>query len=948
MEPSPDPLELRRSRLLDRIERVRPKIVAIIAPAGFGKTTLVRQYLAEVGGGAVCDCEGVRDDLDLARRLIPALAAESPDRVQGLTQRELMLGDGGTSVADRVSIALEAWREQDHGIIVFENVEHVTSAPAAREFLVRLLGNCPEARTIVLCSRENLRIHFTRYAPPHEIMVLRAQDLVFDASDVRAIFAPFEPDERTIERIRVVSQGWPIAVLLLRRFATEGRIETLLDRLDDVAFDELHDYLADEVLNALDADMMRAIFACACIPRATALDLRALKDPRITEEVADFAKESPFITRDDDGAFVVHPLLASLLCEHQEERRNDLLRRVAAVHEENENFQRAAELYLACADQHAAARALGKHEVLRDPSPSMQYARVLASLDHQLVQRYPRLWGVTALLRIFCVDTEELLDEAESIWRTLAPDVTPIERYYIFVFRMLFMSYLGMFSEALAMIDEFAATFKTNDPPQTMLDGYLLYLRAVLQARVGRFSEAERNFGVALPFVEDMDVVASGTYLTLATDIARVRGERAIERQLIERAIERASSSGLSNFVAFDYAEAVIGAWFAGETQLMAEYAVKLDDYVERFGVRGFGYLAAASRGRHAEPTDVDLPKYLAFGRLIALTQTADERERSRLVQSALSIAEQNHGPFLLTLCALAVGVIDPANARNAFDIARSTSQRCDAPVFRSAVEAAISGDMESGVLRAFLTAIARQEQSQTPPLFVDVVRGIVSVDGKPVALSGRELELVVALALRRETISRSRLAAMLWPDLEEFAARNALSVCLHRLRQHLGRNDLVVREGDGYSLHPDANVDLWEVDRVLGVVRLREALSDSARASLMTIWNRLREGRPSRMARWEWFEPTERRLAELRVEIAHRLATDALDRGETRAALELAGDIIAYDACDEPAREVTIRAYLREGDRAAAMRQFRQYRETLLAELQCEPSATIAALVMQ
>ncbi|MEO9170851.1 MAG: hypothetical protein ABI278_06710, partial [Candidatus Aquilonibacter sp.] len=351
METSPDPLEIRRTRLLERWERVRPKIVAVLAPAGFGKTTLVRQYLAENGGGAVCDCAGVRDDLDLARRLIPALAAESPDREQGLTQRELMLGDGGTSVAERVGIALEAWREQARGTIVFENAEHIANSAAARELLARLLGHCPEGRTIIICSRENLRMHFTRYAPPHEIMVLRAADLVFDASDVRAIFGPFGTDDRSIERITAVSQGWPIAVLLLKRFATEGRIATLLDRLDDVAFEELHDYLADEVLNGLDADMMRAIFACACIPRPTPADLRALKDPRIAAEIAEFAKESPFITRDPDGSFVVHPLLASLLCEHQEERRAELLRRVAAAHEENEEFQRAAELYLASGDQ---------------------------------------------------------------------------------------------------------------------------------------------------------------------------------------------------------------------------------------------------------------------------------------------------------------------------------------------------------------------------------------------------------------------------------------------------------------------------------------------------------------------------------------------------------------------------------------------------------------------
>ena len=55
---------------------------------------------------------------------------------------------------------------------------------------------------------------------------------------------------------------------------------------------------------------------------------------------------------------------------------------------------------------------------------------------------------------------------------------------------------------------------------------------------------------------------------------------------------------------------------------------------------------------------------------------------------------------------------------------------------------------------------------------------------------------------------------------------------------------------------------------------------------------------------------------------------------------------MIGYDPCDEAGRELAITAHLRRGDHAAAMRQYRQYRETLLAELQCEPSEQIKELV--
>ncbi|MGB6984783.1 MAG: hypothetical protein WBD74_02270, partial [Candidatus Aquilonibacter sp.] len=285
-----------------------PRVVAIVAPAGFGKSTLVRQYVAERGGSVVCDCAGVRDDLDLARRVIPALAAENPARVADLTQRELMLGDGGTSVAERVALALDKWREPSEGCIVFESAEALAATPSALELFGRMLEARPPGRSVVICSREPLRVHLTRYVAPHEIITLRAADLAFDINDIRAIFAPFVTDDATIERIARVSEGWPVAVFLLKRFASEGRIEQLLERLDDVAFDELHGYLADEVLGALNQRTRTALFACAAIPQPSADDLRAaLDDPRIGDDFGEFAKDSAFVEQAGDGTFILHP-----------------------------------------------------------------------------------------------------------------------------------------------------------------------------------------------------------------------------------------------------------------------------------------------------------------------------------------------------------------------------------------------------------------------------------------------------------------------------------------------------------------------------------------------------------------------------------------------------------------------------------------------------------------
>lgn len=943
----PGSLELRREALLERIERAQPKILALIAPAGFGKSTLARQLI--IGrSAAVCDVSGILDDLDLARRLVPALAVESPDRTQTLTQRELMLGDGGTSIAQRVNLALEAWKTPAAGtVFVFENAEHIARNAPAREFFARLLAHSPEGRTIVICARENLRVHLTRFAAPHEILTLRADDLAFDRAELSRIFGNGQDGGGSVSRIRQLSQGWPIAVFLLKRFENEGRMERLLESLDDVAFDELHDYLADQVLASLDPQLVSALFACACIRNATVTDLQAaLSDGGAVRALAEFARESPFLTRNASGEFELHPMLASLLVEHREEQVNELLARTAAVFEQEKKFQRAAELHLTRGDLPEAARTLGQHEVIRDHAPSMEYARVLASLDRSLVQRYPRLWAVTALLRMFCVDTEDLLDEAESLWRTLSPDCSLMERYYILAFRIMFMSYMGLLADAIEMLERFAQDNHLGDDPTNRMEGMLFYLTGILRARAGLLTRAEGDLTKALPLVGGVDVMASGTLLALGADVARVRGEFPVARQFVDRALEAAQRSGLHNFVAMDLAEGTFGAWLAGDDAATQRYASQLDEIVNRNGVLGFAYFASVTNGRAGDPQDADLAKWVACGRIIAAANAGDRTKAGRHARAAVTVAQQYGGPFIACVAHIVLAHFDDVEFDDHMRSAINAAERCDSPPLVTAVYAIADHKQQTHMFTPLVARLERQRGDETPMLQVALCDGSVRANGIEISLTERELALLVALSVRREVVPRSRLADMLWPELDEYAARNALSVCLHRLRQHLGTEEPIVRTKGGYALHEGARVDLWDIDRIVAAARSRPGLSDADRNALRDVHVQLRSRRPERMLQWEWFESTERHMNELRLEVAQRLAHDALRSGDAPRALALAEEMIAYDPCDETARHIAISAHLSIGDRGAALRQYRQYRDTLLAELQVEPSSELKTLV--
>ncbi|HEY4441132.1 MAG TPA: hypothetical protein VGN14_11805, partial [Candidatus Elarobacter sp.] len=701
--------DLLRTALIERVRAARPAIVSLIAPAGFGKSTLVRQLLEGMPAVAVCDCSGVESDVDLARRVVPALAEENPERSASLAQNETLLGDGHASSADRLAVALAAWRVRTApAAFVFENAEDVVNEAGARDFLARLLANRPESRTVVICSRESPRMHLSRFAPPHQILTLRAVDLAFTAEEIAAIFAPTGLDTAAVERVASISSGWPIAVLLLARFAHEGRLTALLEKLDDVAYEELHEYLADQVLGTAPAAVIDGLLACAAIPQAAERDLRlALGDAARYDAFLEFSRTSPFVTRRAEGGFGVHPLVASTLLERHPARVEEMLAPAAAAYHTAGEYQRAAEIQLARGDQPAAAEALEHIEVIEDEGPPIAYARVLASLDRAIVMRYPRLWSVTALMRTFAVDARALQAEAEEIWSRLPAEAPPIVRIYLYVFRVLTLSYIGEFEQALALVDDFRRQIAVPETPTTRMHAWLLYLRSLMTARLGRLKEAERDLEACWPFVNQMHVMASGTLLTLGADIARVRGDRAGERERIERAIEHVRKTGFSNFIAFDEAEATFGAWLAGDDADLTQHAFALEAEVEREGIRGFAFFSATVRGHQAEPQSSDYVKWIACGYLVAAAAAEDDGAALRFADMAREAAAAYRAPFYQVLAALAVAELNPQRRRAMRTEAASIAKRIDAPELHEAIDAIGRGE-DGGFLATFVKRYRR------------------------------------------------------------------------------------------------------------------------------------------------------------------------------------------------------------------------------------------------
>jgi DNA-binding SARP family transcriptional activator len=940
--------EVRRDDLIVRVLAADPALLVLTAPAGFGKSTFARQAISAATCVGIADCSDARRADDLARGVLAGLADAFPENRREFAGPDSALSDPGVSLEERLSALLAVWREpRAPSTIVFENAEHATRGEA-RDLLARLLAARPANRRVVLCTREPLRLHVSRFAAPHQILTLRAADLAFNEEEVRRVFGtrPVSPEQ--LKRVVRVSRGWPIAVLLYARFADEGRLEAMLDQSDVLAFEELHEYLIDQVLAAMPPSMRDALLFCSAAPNVTPLDIEAAFGPVAAETFEWLALESPFVEK-RSGVYEVHPLAVSALRAVAAHRLERIVRAAADSYVAHRDARNAARMFLVLDDPQAAALELNRVDI---SDLDVELVRMKSVLPNSVQRRFPNVWGGAALLRLFQAPIDEMREEGEAVWNACTAEIPIGTKLNIGYIRVLHEQYAGRFPEAMVLLEELEAIIgrwpqagagTAEGQLHQVALACLTFFRGMVFARCGSIRAGEVAIGLVDPAVAP-SLIASGMHCIAGADIARVRGERTVEREQIERARAIAAEAGYSNYVALYTAEAAIGAWLAGEDDTMARHIAELDELVERDGVFAFGFLAAMFRGREREPRAADFPKYVCFGHLIAAAKADESGRRDRSLGDALATAARFGSPMMIVLTALAAAMpATGAERARLFERARAAAAALDdAPALNAAVADAEAGGA-GGFLAVYLARYRRAERSGAREVLprIRFADGRVLRDGAEVRLGAVVEALLFALAEDPRGLPVSTLMTRMWPGLDVDGARNSLKVTLWRLRKGLG--DVTVRADNRVGL-TNVQVDLWEAEAIYRSAR--DAVDPTRREELLReALVRLEGRRPPLFEEWEWFEPIARRIDERRAEIATQLARLAMARGDAGAAQALGESIAAYDPLDEVAQEIVVRALLVRGDRAEALRRFRRYRVALRMELDCDPSPAFARL---
>ena len=444
--PPPRPKIIARTHLIERLnEGLHRKLTLISAPAGFGKTTLVSEWVA--------DCERLtawlsldETDNDPARFLtylvaaLQTVAANIGEGVLGVLQSpqppptDLIL----TTLLNEISTL------PDKIVLVLDDY-HVIDAKTVELAFTFLLEHLPAQMHLVMTTREDPRLPLARLRTRGELTELRAADLRFTASEAAEFLNPVMGLNLSAEDIAALedrTEGW-IAGLQLAAISMQGHQDaTRFIQSFTGSHHFVLDYLVEEVLHQQSDSVQTFLLRTSILDRLCGpLCDAVLLDPSASgQETLEYIERANLFLVPLDNErrwYRYHHLFAELLRQRLYQgtasSTGDAVGEVTELHgrasvwyEENgleiEAFQHAAAPH----DVARAERLIeGRGMPLQFRGAGAPVLNWLESLPRTVLDASPSLWVTYAWTLLFSgqhTAVEEKLRDAEAALQDTEPD----------------------------------------------------------------------------------------------------------------------------------------------------------------------------------------------------------------------------------------------------------------------------------------------------------------------------------------------------------------------------------------------------------------------------------------------------------------------------------------------------------------------------------------------
>ncbi|MCG2786829.1 MAG: LuxR C-terminal-related transcriptional regulator [Anaerolineae bacterium] len=418
-----------RPRLLEHLQcglDENRKLTLISAPAGYGKTTLVAEWIANLQSKTsnlklpiswLSLDEADNDSVRFFRYFLAAF--QQIDSLLGVNSQSLLELPQLPQVNAILDDLLNDLAALDAPLVLVLDDYHVLTNPEIHAALEYFLDHQPAQVHLVFTTRADPPLPLARLRARGQMTELRARDLRFTTEEARQFFGLVNLTlaENTLRALDERTEGWA-AGLQLAALA-------LQHQPDPAAFIETFrgshryvlDYLAGEVIHQQDEEIRVFLTQTSPLDRFNAELCSALTGRDDSQAIITWLEQSNLfiIPLDDERRWYrYHHLFAdylrSLLSKSEQ---TYLCQKAAAWHEANDLTAEAVRYALACSDREFAAQvienALGKNSTWSDGN-LLQLVSWLEALPAEVFRSRPRL-GLHAA-RAFYVQGR--FDQAEA------------------------------------------------------------------------------------------------------------------------------------------------------------------------------------------------------------------------------------------------------------------------------------------------------------------------------------------------------------------------------------------------------------------------------------------------------------------------------------------------------------------------------------------------------
>ena len=425
-----------RARLMEHLGNPARRLLTLVsAPAGYGKTTLVAQWLEQAAGAAswLCVDEADNDPVRFLTYLIAALRRVDP-RIGRATGTLLGL-PRLPSVESLVAPLVNDLSEAPPFVLVLDDY-HVIRTPSIHEMVEYLLAQQPPTTHLVLVTRRDPPFPLARLRALGQVLEVRARDLRFSVAEAEAFLTRtmgLNLTERAVAILSARTEGWP-AGLQLAGLSLQGRDDVDSFVVDFGGSDRyVVDYLAEEVLGPEPESVRTFLRQTAILERLSAPLCDAVTGREDAADVLARLERANLFVVPLDGRrewYRYHLLFADVLRSGlDDDLRRALHHRAATWLASNGFHDEAVRHALDAGDWQVAARVIG--ECADDLLWKGEHATVagwLASLPSAVVSSHVDLALIQAWLRMLTgqlVEAEALIKHVDE---HLASDLEPLQR----------------------------------------------------------------------------------------------------------------------------------------------------------------------------------------------------------------------------------------------------------------------------------------------------------------------------------------------------------------------------------------------------------------------------------------------------------------------------------------------------------------------------------------